>query len=1730
MNDTGPSSLTPRFSFMGLGIFKHSDDEEEEAEIPVADCCDVCDENEDDLFFCQDCKWNFCAGCWKAQAVHKAKKQASLKTELAKSEHAKIPLSVVKLVQPAFSTPPDDKSLQKRLAEEEDAAWFGVGREVSKDSPLFFHDYGRYAGLMTATNKSLQSLQSTSLQPEERPFPSPRAPSLVSFVGQTGAGKSTLIKLLIHINESNKALKYHCPVAGLPGKDVPTSEDVHLYLDPASSLSDTPMLYADCEGIDGGAREPMATTLRNEREAAETEKWYSKQTTSNQPTSKRELQWAKSPLERTRQFAVSKFYPRLLFTFSDVVVFVHRNPRTVEAVLEKLIEWATDALEASYNHPVLPHAIIVQNASHADIHKSLWDVDIATQELLKSLSRTLNHNVTFAQYAKFWKARGREIETVEDLMLCYYSSVRVVRLPADTQPKLVLEQAQKLYTEITLGCKAARESKSELRMLLNEDSLQYYLQHAFDHYSRTLEIPFDFVQASFLYNPIPANFGGSILKLAIALKDQQIAPQITYFPQYIRHLDYALSTFCDQYWPCEFVVRTVPDHIRYDLSTFKYQNDLRTDRYYFRCANARCGHGSKGHQLEDGRILSRGDYMSKFSFRKNRDGFHGGVYYILEELLSQLPGKVDQKLQQAAATELHLENIQEFLHRDGKENNAINLSDHRVCWCCLFEPPEHTLSCGHVLCTSCVKEYGYVKSRTMVEILECPLELNSTSPPQSIYFKPKAAGIRVLLLDDGGIRSFMQIEVLRLLENEFNNQIPVQFFFDLIIGNGSGSIPALGLFVSNWTMGKCEENFLKICKKSFAKDNFRRFRNLPRRLGRSSKSKYGSSALEKSLKEAFTESEPLFGGSSASKLGTNTKVAIPAIPSSTSKTTLFPNYNRLSLTNLPYKLFRPENEQNEVKLWEAARASMSNQQFFKPFKHKSSNEVYSHQETNISNPITIADTEYKATWQDLPSDYPDLLLWIGTGITDRRFSRPDRTSSGNSTLKSAKGRLTKSKKESSLRHSSEDCHESIWDDYLNRLPINAPARNFTRFNIKIPEPPAADDVDSLEFFQNVARECINVDEIKALASQIFATFFYFDGEIEETASKELFLRGEILCRISDLTPPLREIGILLQSGSKFSSTGFTVQLHSQPLSSRFIELTSSTIDDMIFNLHFQMPPVRFRVFSKTPEINIEIRFENSTDYSISGFPRTFNLEEQSRASAKKSRSGSGEDNPTVITRRQQWIPPDRNQRLSLSSHSSASTSIRSFGANNPSEHSLSHSSATSPRELESPRSLHYELSSPVERRPPQRLSANSNSSAQEAGRIERQQEEERDRIRGINEELSPLEERLSQNPIGTQEGQPASPRPTKNTKEIHKMVNSIPLLLASFASAAAATASADCTRAFLKNATDTYLAAQSAGQPNILLPLTTTTTLNYTENDSALSPLTGILSTALPITHNLSIYDTTACSTFTELISVNTTTTTQPYVIGTRMLFSPTGKIATIESVVTTTGDWLFNATAYLKYTLAEAWAPIPIEKRESRAVIQSVGDAYFNRFDNASVVVPWGLPCARLEGGSYFSANLSTETGYCAMAFPSTIKVTNRRYVVDEEMGVVDIFLGFPGLDRTQGQLPMPDSHAFKVEGGKIKFLHTITIEALKELVAPHLVTCPTKALRLAGSLSVNVSMVLKGMMPRTRPTFDAFSTPLFMCYAIACISFHAQSAAAAIVQSIDHVVVFKPASLRSR
>ncbi|KAF8857435.1 hypothetical protein BDZ45DRAFT_744382 [Acephala macrosclerotiorum] len=99
-------------------------------------------------------------------------------------------------------------------------------------------------------------------------------------------------------------------------------------------------------------------------------------------------------------------------------------------------------------------------------------------------------------------------------------------------------------------------------------------------------------------------------------------------------------------------------------------------------------------------------------------------------------------------------------------------------------------------------------------------------------------------------------------------------------------------------------------------------------------------------------------------------------------------------------------------------------------------------------------------------------------------------------------------------------------------------------------------------------------------------------------------------------------------------------------------------------------------------------------------------------------------------------------------------------------------------------------------------------------------------------------------------------------------------------------------------------------------------------------------------------------------------TNKKPYVIHTRMLFTD-DRITTIQSAVTTTSDWAFNAA----------------------------GDAYLDSWGDGTVKAPYGAPCARLEGGSY-TAGKGLTTNTCKMPqFPQPFKITNRRYVIDEEL-----------------------------------------------------------------------------------------------------------------------------------
>lgn len=244
----------------------------------------------------------------------------------------------------------------------------------------------------------------------------------------------------------------------------------------------------------------------------------------------------------------------------------------------------------------------------------------------------------------------------------------------------------------------------------------------------------------------------------------------------------------------------------------------------------------------------------------------------------------------------------------------------------------------------------------------------------------------------------------------------------------------------------------------------------------------------------------------------------------------------------------------------------------------------------------------------------------------------------------------------------------------------------------------------------------------------------------------------------------------------------------------------------------------------------------------------------------------------------------------------------------------------------------------------------------------------------------------------------------------------------------AAQAHAVCTRPVLQSAVDSYLAAQTAGDRT---KMAFTEKVKFLENMSEVTAEAGLWNTALPIAFSRSFLDVDRCRTFSEVI---VTEGGHPYVIGTRLTVED-GKISVIDSLVTDKGDWLFNANNYLKFSKAEDWRPLPESERIPMQRLIDAGNQYLDQFSDKLVEAPWGIPCARLEGGAY--TNRKNEPNpTCKVGIPpGVLYIVNRDYVVDVEMGVVNIYCRFGN-----SQTGTPDSHTFRLEKGKFRYVHTLS------------------------------------------------------------------------------------------
>jgi hypothetical protein len=312
---------------------------------------------------------------------------------------------------------------------------------------------------------------------------------------------------------------------------------------------------------------------------------------------------------------------------------------------------------------------------------------------------------------------------------------------------------------------------------------------------------------------------------------------------------------------------------------------------------------------------------------------------------------------------------------------------------------------------------------------------------------------------------------------------------------------------------------------------------------------------------------------------------------------------------------------------------------FKPFHHKPSKQVYFDGVPPPHNPILIAHEEYKIASSEygFAPDYPDIVVSIGTGL-ETESSRNSQDTDRISIMSRVKGRASRKTEPSASRGqiASSAVDHNVWDDYLNLQRISAPASRFVRLDAAFSDDLLlADGISHMKSLQNLVRSKIDTDQIKQLATQLFATLFYFEslGTSLETSNDQclvqgkllrlcfsnlvqliLFLNiGHILCRLPDETPEICEIGKFLRDGN-VRNAHFTFQEHE--CSPQYFEITTGVVEDMINSLHFRMAKIQIRL-SKNLAVVEAVLCLKGEECSISGFPRSL-MHDNSQTRSKMS--------------------------------------------------------------------------------------------------------------------------------------------------------------------------------------------------------------------------------------------------------------------------------------------------------------------------------------------------------------------------------------------------------------------------------------------------------------------------------------------------------------------------------
>lgn len=461
-------------------------------------------------------------------------------------------------------------------------------------------------------------------------------------------------------------------------------------------------------------------------------------------------------------------------------------------MVERLLEWADANYSRSINQPTKPHAIIALNKSNPKTPEDQWNTMNATANLLSTTSAKIDENKTFVKYAKMWKKVSlSRIDNMHDLLRCYYSTVHVVRLPEKSRYQLLNQQRQRLHQVIEDCCTISFKDKQERELLTDVDDFGLYLSLAFDHFSETLDEPFDFIEASLKRSPLSASFSDNLLEFARRMGiHKNCAGRIVELFEYItpfvascillesarkqrigRPEDWFGDLEEDQPWnqnsrhtrrpsslPKTPKPNTYRDMCRRAIMQY-FHNDVQCnfpiyDHFAMKKRQCELRYSRHGQSHRAKAKLRTIDSPGTFEMSFEMDQILAWEQDVLAQLIA-MHDRLRRRFSfesKEAIVEAHAQ-LLPSIYRVGNRSadKVMEFRLNSICVACLCNPPQHQLDCGHIICTACAKDFGQHDGRS-VKLVGCPLldHLDGSSfesTPLNIDLAPPFSGLRVLTLD-----------------------------------------------------------------------------------------------------------------------------------------------------------------------------------------------------------------------------------------------------------------------------------------------------------------------------------------------------------------------------------------------------------------------------------------------------------------------------------------------------------------------------------------------------------------------------------------------------------------------------------------------------------------------------------------------------------------------------------------------------------------------------------------------------------------------------------------------------------------------------------------------------------------------------------------------------------------------------------------------------------------------